>query len=53
LLIHPLTQEEEQPTFAFPFSPAEIDRGAVYEFNPSRHGFNILNGRISPGVTDV
>jgi hypothetical protein len=32
LLHHPLTQEEEQPTFAFPFSPAEIDRGAVYEF---------------------
>ena len=24
LLHHPLTQEEEQPTFAFPFSPAEI-----------------------------
>jgi hypothetical protein len=32
LLHHPLTPEEEQPTFAFPFSPAEIDRGAVYEF---------------------
>ncbi len=32
LLHHPLTREEEQPTFAFPFSPAEIDRGAVYEF---------------------
>lgn len=32
LLHHPLTQEEEQPTFAFPFSPAEVDRGAVYEF---------------------
>ncbi len=32
LLHHPLTAEEEQPTFAFPFSPAEIDRGAVYEF---------------------
>ena len=32
LLHHPLTQEEEQPTFSFPFSPAEIDRGAVYEF---------------------
>ncbi len=32
LLHHPLTQEEEQPTFAFPFSPAEIDRGAIYEF---------------------
>ncbi|WP_420859057.1 acyclic terpene utilization AtuA family protein [Marivivens marinus] len=32
LLHHPLTREEEQPTFAFPFSPAEIDRGAAYEF---------------------
>jgi hypothetical protein len=32
LLHHPLTHEEEQPTFAFPFSPAEIDRGAIYEF---------------------
>jgi hypothetical protein len=32
LLHHPLTQEEEQPTFAFPFSPAEIDRGAIYNF---------------------
>ena len=26
LLHHPLTAEEEQPTFAFPFSPAEIER---------------------------
>ena len=32
LLHHPLTQEEEQPTFAFPFSPAEMDRGPVYVF---------------------
>ena len=32
LLHHPLTQEEEQPTFAFPFSPAQMSRGAVYEF---------------------
>jgi len=32
LLHHPLTQQEEQPTFAFPFSPAEINIGAVYEF---------------------
>ena len=32
LLHHPLTREEEQPTFSFPFSPAEIDRGPVYEF---------------------
>lgn len=32
LLHHPLTAQEEQPTFAFPFSPAEIDRGAAYAF---------------------
>lgn len=32
LLHHPLTRDEEQPTFAFPFSPAEIDRGAAYVF---------------------
>lgn len=32
LLHHPLTRDEEQPTFAFPFSPAEIQRGAIYEF---------------------
>mmetsp|Transcript_22304 Transcript_22304/g.35532 ORF Transcript_22304/g.35532 Transcript_22304/m.35532 type:complete len:450 (-) Transcript_22304:796-2145(-) len=32
LLHHPLTEEEEMPTFAFPFSPAEMARGPVYEF---------------------
>jgi hypothetical protein len=32
LLHHPLTEAEEQPTFAFPFSPPEMDRGAVYRF---------------------
>jgi Acyclic terpene utilisation family protein AtuA len=32
LLHHPLTREEEQPTFAFMFSPAEINVGAIYEF---------------------
>lgn len=32
LLHHPLTAAEEQPTFAFPFSPAEIERGEIYEF---------------------
>lgn len=32
LLHHPLTQEEEQPTFAFQFSPAEVPVGPVYEF---------------------
>ncbi|MGE4610156.1 MAG: acyclic terpene utilization AtuA family protein [Paracoccaceae bacterium] len=32
LLHHPLTTEEEQPTFAFPFSPAELNRGAIFAF---------------------
>ena len=32
LLHHPLTEDEEMPTFAFPFSPPEMPRGAVYEF---------------------
>lgn len=32
LLHHPLTAEEEQPTFAFQFSPPEIDAGPLYEF---------------------
>lgn len=32
LLHHPLTAQEEVPTFAFPFSPAEVDRGPIYEF---------------------
>ena len=32
LLHHPLTEEEEMPTFAFPFSPPEVSRGAVFEF---------------------
>ena len=28
----PLTMEEEIPAFAFPYSPAQVDRGPVYEF---------------------
>ena len=32
LLHHALTDEEPMPTFAFPFSPAEMNRGALYEF---------------------
>ncbi|HMB48266.1 MAG TPA: acyclic terpene utilization AtuA family protein, partial [Afifellaceae bacterium] len=33
LLLHfPLTEEEEMPTFAFPFSPAQMERGPLYEF---------------------
>lgn len=32
LLHHPLTEQEEMPTFAFPFSPSEMSRGEIYEF---------------------
>ncbi len=32
MLHHPLTIEEEVPTFAFLFSPAEMPRGEIYEF---------------------
>lgn len=32
LLHHPLDESEPMPTFAFPFSPAEIQRGPLYEF---------------------
>ena len=32
VLHYPLTEDEELPTFAFPFSPATTDRGALYEF---------------------
>ena len=32
LLHHPLTKSEELPTFSFPFSPADIQRGSIYSF---------------------
>jgi hypothetical protein len=32
LLHFPLTDDEPLPTFAFPYSPAQTNRGAVYEF---------------------
>ena len=32
LLHFPLTDEEDLPTFAFPYSPAETERGPLYEF---------------------
>jgi hypothetical protein len=32
LLHHPLTAHEDLPTFAFPYSPAHTERGALYEF---------------------
>ena len=32
MLHHPLNSNEELPTFAFPFSPADVSRGPVYKF---------------------
>lgn len=32
VLHYPLTPDEELPTFAFPYSPAQSERGALYEF---------------------
>ncbi|MBX2836108.1 MAG: DUF1446 domain-containing protein [Gammaproteobacteria bacterium] len=32
LLHYPLSEHEELPTFAFPYSPAQTNRGACYEF---------------------
>lgn len=32
LLHYPLTDNEDLPTFAFPYSPAHCERGAIYEF---------------------
>ena len=32
LLHYPLSENEPQATFAFPYSPAESSRGALYEF---------------------
>ncbi len=32
LLHYPLKDNEELPTFAFPYSPAQTNRGAIYEF---------------------
>jgi len=33
VLHYPLTADEELPTFAFPYSPAQSERGALYEFS--------------------
>jgi hypothetical protein len=32
LLHFPLGEQEDLPTFTFPYSPAHSDRGALYEF---------------------
>jgi hypothetical protein len=33
VLHYPLTKDEELPTFAFPYSPAQSERGPLYEFS--------------------
>jgi hypothetical protein len=56
LLHYPLTVGEELPTFAFPYSPAQSDRGALYEFalNHVMHlddpmqAFRIVTTEVSP-----
>ena len=45
-LLHlPLTPHEPMPTFAFPFSPPEMDRGASYEF--CMHHIMAINDPLS------
>jgi hypothetical protein len=38
----PLNQEDELPSYAFPFSPAEIERGQVFEFKLN-HVIHVAN----------
>jgi hypothetical protein len=43
VLLHlPLPGARSLPTFAFPFSPAEIERGPTYEF--------VLNHTVAPAT---
>ncbi|MCU1430289.1 MAG: hypothetical protein JWL83_4289 [Actinomycetia bacterium] len=43
MLLHlPLPHAKSMPSFAFPFSPAEIERGAAYEF--------VLNHTVAPAT---
>lgn len=58
LLHYPLSSTEELPTFAFPYSPAESERGPVYEFalnhvrvlaNPM-DAFQLIVSEVSNGV---
>lgn len=58
LLHYPLSSTEELPTFAFPYSPAESERGAIYEFalNHVRilaepmDAFQLIVSEVSNGV---
>lgn len=51
LLHYPLTEDEELPTFAFPYSPAQSDRGALYEF--ALNHVMALDDPMSAFVLDV
>jgi hypothetical protein len=56
MLHYPLTENEELPTFAFPYSPAQSDRGALYEFalnhvlelDDPMSAFRLLVSEINP-----
>ncbi len=51
-LLHlPLSSNEPMPTFAFPFSPPEMERGALYEF--CFHHVMALNDPMSAFRLDV
>ena len=51
LLHFPLTDDEELPTFAFPYSPAETDRGPLYEFR--LHHALVLDDPMSAFTLDT
>lgn len=56
LLHFPLTEDEDLPTFAFPYSPAQSDRGAFYEFAlnhvmelaPPMEAFRLIVTEVAP-----
>lgn len=52
LLHHALTEDEPMPTFAFPFSPAEMQRGALYEFCLN-HVMHLENPMSAFGLTVI
>ena len=51
LLHFPLTDDEELPTFAFPYSPAETDRGPLHEFR--LHHALVLDDPMSAFTLDI
>jgi hypothetical protein len=56
LLHYPLSDDEALPTFAFPYSPAQTSRGALYEFclnhvmalTDPMSAFSVATHRLSP-----